>query len=75
MGNIRYVKQAKNGGWDVVKEGHRRATAHGATKQAAISAARDLVSKEGGGEVLVLNRTGKIVRSDTVRRTSRRAAA
>jgi len=75
MGSNRYVKQAKDGSWDVVKEGHRRATAHGATEQAAVSAARDLVRKEGGGEVLVLNRTGKIVRSDTVRRAQRGAAA
>jgi len=74
MGNTRYVKQAKDGGWDVVKEGHRRATAHGATKNAAIGAARELIRMEGGGEVLVLNRTGKVVESDKVRRPRCRAA-
>lgn len=72
--NTRYVKQASDGGWDVVKEGHRRATAHGATKTAAVKAARKLVSKDGGGDVYVLNRTGKVTDSSTVRSPRRRAA-
>jgi Uncharacterized protein conserved in bacteria (DUF2188) len=73
MGN-RYVKQATDGGWDVVKEGHRRATAHGATKRAAVKAARELVRQEGGGEVRVMNHTGKIVEADTISRRRRSAA-
>jgi predicted RNase H-like HicB family nuclease len=37
MKNTRYVKKATSGrGWDVVREGHRRATAHGATKADAV---------------------------------------
>jgi hypothetical protein len=63
----RYVKQGHSGGWEVVKEGHQRATAHGATKMAAVNTARRLTRQEGGGEVRVLNRTGKIVGQDTVR--------
>jgi hypothetical protein len=62
-------------GWDVVKEGHRRATAHGATKDAAVATARRLVRQDGGGEVIVLNRTGKMVDSAIVARPRRKAAA
>lgn len=75
MKSTRYVKKASGRGWDVIKEGHRRATAHGATKADAVKAASKLVREEGGGEVLVLNRTGKVVDSTTVARPKRRAAA
>jgi len=75
MGSNRYVKKAHGAGWDVVKEGHQRATAHGATKKEAVKAARELTLREGGGEVRVVNRTGKIVSADSVNRRSRRAAA
>lgn len=74
MASKRYVKKASDGGWDVVKEGHRRATAHGSTKRDALTAARSLVRDEGGGEVQVINRTGKIVEIDTVPRRRKRAA-
>jgi hypothetical protein len=66
----RYVlPNAKDGGWDIVKEGHRRATGHARTKNAAVRDARAIVRKEGGGEVRILNRNGKIVDSDTIRST------
>jgi hypothetical protein len=73
--NTRYVKQAHDGGWDVVKEGHRRATAHGATKTDAVKTARKLVKQDGGGEVYVMNRTGKVVDSNTIPRSRKPAAA
>ena len=76
MKNTRYVKEAASGrGWDVVKEGHRRATAHGATKADAVKTARELVRQEGGGEIRILNRTGKIVDASKVARSRKRAAA
>jgi hypothetical protein len=75
MANTRYVKKASGGGWDIVKEGHRRATAHGATKADAVEAARKLVLQEGGGEIQVLNRTGKITAESTVSGARKRAAA
>lgn len=75
MENTRYVKKASGRGWDVVKEGHRRATAHGATKADAVKAARDLARAEGGGEVRILNRTGKVVDATKVSRPKRRLAA
>lgn len=76
MANTRYVKKKASGrGWDIVKEGHRRATAHGTTKAAAIETARKLVLEEGGGEVQILNRSGKVVDERIVRRPRGRLAA
>ncbi len=76
MRNTRYVKKATSGkGWDVVKEGHRRATAHGATKAAAVKTARELTRQEGGGEIRILNRTGKVVDASKVSRPRKRLAA
>lgn len=76
MGKTRYVRKAATGrGWDVVQEGHRRATAQGRTKAAAIETARELVREEGGGEIQVLNRTGKVVDATRVARPRRRLAA
>jgi hypothetical protein len=76
MTSTRYVKRKTTGrGWDIVKQGHRRATAHGATEADAIETARKLVLQEGGGEIRVLNRTGKVVSESRVRRPRKRAAA
>lgn len=75
MENTRYVKKASGRGWDIVKEGHRRATAHGATKADAVETALELVRREGGGEIRVMNRTGKVVDARKVARTRTRAAA
>ncbi len=61
----RYVQPSKkDGGWEIVKQGHRRATAHAATREQAVAQARTLARREGGGEVRIRDRTGKI--SDTV---------
>jgi len=62
----RYVQQSSNGGWVVVKEGHRRPTAEGSTKAQAVSRARALARRDGGGEVRVVNRAGKVIASNTV---------
>jgi 1,2-phenylacetyl-CoA epoxidase PaaB subunit len=78
MANDRYVVPNGEGGWDVVKEGHLRATAHATTKAKAIAQARRLVRRDGGGEVWVMNQAGKVTESDTVRpreSSGRRAAA
>lgn len=45
----RYVQPSKNdGGWEILKEGHRRATAHAATQKQAVAQARTLARREGG---------------------------
>jgi hypothetical protein len=64
--DTRYVKQNVDGGWDVLREGDRRTPFHADTQQEAISRARALVRKAGGGQIRVVNRAGKIVGSDTV---------
>jgi Uncharacterized protein conserved in bacteria (DUF2188) len=77
MASDRYVVPNGQGGWDVVKEGHLRPTDHAASKAKAIARARQLVRRDGGGDVLVMNRAGKITASSTVRArsaTRRRAA-
>lgn len=61
------VPNSASGGWDIIKEGHRRATGHADTKVAAVRNARKLVLNEGGGEIRILNRSGKITDSDTVK--------
>jgi hypothetical protein len=70
----RYVVRRENGSWDVVKEGHRRASAQVATREEAVKAARRLIRRDGGGEIHVVNQAGKIVESDTVKRTRVRQA-
>lgn len=69
------VPNSASGGWDIVKEGHRRATGHAQTKAGAIRSARTIVGKEGGGEIRILNRSGKIVDSNTVPSARGRRAA
>jgi hypothetical protein len=63
---IRYVKEDDEGHWGVTKEGHRRPTASGATKADALRTARVHTQREGGGEIHVLNETGKVVETVTV---------
>jgi hypothetical protein len=72
--NTRYVRKTNGGAWEIVKDGHVRATGSSRTKGDAIKAARAAVRKDGGGEVLVLNRTGKVVESASVAQPKRRAA-
>jgi len=62
----RYVKPNGHGGWDVLKEGHRRATVNYDTQQKAVTRARELARREGGGEIRVMNTMGKVVDAVTV---------
>lgn len=65
MSENRYVKPSRSG-WDIVKEGHRRATDRTATKKEAVAQARELTRQAGGGEVRVMNKSGKLTASDTI---------
>ncbi len=69
----RYVKQNASGGWDVLKEGHRRSAIQAPSKQKAVARASDLVQREGGGRVQVMNEMGKVM--DTRKVTGRPAKA
>jgi len=55
------VPNKKRGGWDVVKEDHKRASAHTERKPEAIDRARTIVTNEGGGEIRIANKDGKFV--------------
>jgi hypothetical protein len=64
----RYVQPSRSdGGWEVLKEGHRRATIHTATQEQAVAQARTLARQEGGGKISVLDRTGKVSETKIVR--------
>jgi hypothetical protein len=63
----RYVQPSKtDAGWEVLKEGHRRATVHAPTRAQAMAQARTLTRRDGGGEIRVRDRTGKVSESITV---------
>jgi len=80
MATKRDVKKNPTGGWDVLREGDRRTSVRADTEQRALARAREVVRREGGGEVRVVNDVGKIVRTSKVgarprRRVQRRRAA
>lgn len=60
------VPNSDRGGWDVKKEKAGRASAHTDTKKEAVDRAREIVRNEGGGEIRIANRDGKLSDSDTV---------
>jgi Uncharacterized protein conserved in bacteria (DUF2188) len=65
--NDRYVQPNKErGGWDVVKELHKQASAHTETKQEAIDRAREIIRNQGGGELRIKNERGQLIESNTV---------
>ena len=66
MASRRYVRENDHGVWEVLVEGHRRSAVHTATKAEAVERAREAVCHEGGGEIRVMNRAGKVVSADTV---------
>lgn len=65
MAARRYVRESGDG-WEVLREGDRRTTVHSDTRKKAVARARDIVRKQGGGEIRVLNRAGKIIGSSKV---------
>src|SRR3954466_4547612 len=66
--NDRYVQPNKErGGWDVVKEGHKQASAHTKTRAEAINRAREIVRNQGGGELRIKNEQGRLIDSDTIK--------
>jgi hypothetical protein len=53
------VPNRERGGWDVVKENAKRASAHSGTQTEAAERARRIVENQGSGEVLLQGRDGK----------------
>lgn len=56
----RDVMPSPEGGWDVRKPSSKRASSHHATQKDAIQAARRILRNEGGGELLIKGRDGRI---------------
>lgn len=52
-------------GWELKPEGRQAVSPH-RTQELAMDAARDLITNNGGGELIVQGRDGKIVRKDTI---------
>lgn len=67
MAARRHVTPHPGGGWDVKKPGAGRSSGHFETQGEAIDRARRIVSREGGGEVRIHGRDGRIRDSDTIR--------
>ena len=61
------VPNNERGGWDVKKERADRASAHTPTKKEAVDRARQIVRNQGGGEIRIENKQGRLIDSDTVR--------
>lgn len=62
----RHVVPARSGGWDVKKPDGTRASVHAATQAEAVARARVIVANNGGGEVRVHGRDGRIRKADTI---------
>jgi hypothetical protein len=66
-GSDRYVVPNKQrGGWDVVKERAGHSNVHTSTKKEAVDRARQIVRNQGGGEIRIANKEGRLIDSDTV---------
>lgn len=63
----RHVVRTEDGRWAVKAPGSQRASSVSSTQREAIAKARDTVSKEGGGEVRIHGRDGRIRDSDTIK--------
>jgi hypothetical protein len=66
--NDRHVVPDSDGGWNVVKPGASRASAHLDTQSEAYARAKEIVTNAGGGEVVVHGRNGQIRNPNTIGR-------
>jgi uncharacterized protein DUF2188 len=64
--NAREVRPSPGGGWDVIKPGASRASAHLDTQSAAVVRARKILANDGGGELRVAAQDGSIRQADTI---------
>lgn len=62
----RHIVPNPDGGWDVKKPGAQRASAHEKTQSDAEARAKEIVANQGGGEVVIHDRHGRIRDKDTV---------
>jgi len=64
----RHVVPRKDGNWGVVAPGAKRSSAVTSTQRATEAKAKTIVGNQGGGEVRIHGRNGRIRDSDTVPR-------
>ena len=64
--NAREVRPDPSGGWRVIKPGGKRSSGNFDTQADAISRARQILRRQGGGELRVTGRDGAIRRADTI---------
>lgn len=64
--NERHVTRRPDGRWDVTKPHSDRASGVTDTQGEAIDRAREILGNDGGGEIVIHGRDGKIRDSDTV---------
>ena len=62
-----HVMKHPDGGWQGKKEGSQKATFITETKKQAEQKAKAIVSNQGGGEVRLHGKEGRILDSDTVK--------
>ena len=60
-----HVIAKSDGQWSVKRTGAERASGNFPTKKAAVSTARKLVTKDGGGELIVHGKDGTVSRRDS----------
>jgi Uncharacterized protein conserved in bacteria (DUF2188) len=61
-----HVTPSPKGGWNAKAAGGKRASSHHRTQAEAETAAKRYVASQGGGEVRIHDRRGRIRDSDTV---------
>ena len=69
MGNKprrRDVTPSRKGGWDVRAPDSSRASSHHGTQQEAIDAGRRILKNQGGGELRIKGRDGRVREQDTI---------
>jgi hypothetical protein len=64
----RYLIHRSDGGWEIRKQGARRASGKTATQQEAIERARELMLHSGGGELMIQSTDGSVRSADTIKR-------
>lgn len=64
MSKAQNVVPARQGGWNIKKDGAQRATKHFNTKIAAVNAARKIARNQ-GAELVIHGRSGQIQQKDS----------
>jgi hypothetical protein len=64
--NAREVRTDASGVWRVIKPGGRRSSGNFDSQAEAVARAREILARDGGGELRVAGRDGAIRQADTI---------